>query len=341
MNTEIKHFIKEKSKEIGFSEIGFTDAESHNFSDNLQKFIDKNYAGSMTWLEERSDWRSTPQKLWPDAKSIIMLAMPYSGPKENPDHSTGEISCYALGRDYHDVIKKKLKQLGREIIAQTGCKIKVFVDTAPVMEKPIAEAAGLGWQGKHGNLLSRTLGNWFFLGSIFTTLDIEADQPAEPNCGTCNACIVACPTNAFDNDGHLDPRKCISYLTIELKTSIPLEFRKAIGNRIYGCDICLNACPWNKFSSKTIDPKLAPVEHRIAPSLKKLLALSENEFRIFFQASPIKRIGHAKFISNCLIAAGNSNDPDLISLVRQYSNSNFPIIKEAAVWALNELMCED
>ena len=300
--------------------MGITTAKGHNFQADLEGFLAKNYHGEMAWLEERKDWRSNPEALWPEAQSIIMLAEAYLPPKASKRPHTGNISAYALGRDYHDVVKKRLKALGRDLIAKYGGEIKVFVDTAPVMEKPLAQQAGIGWQGKHGNLLSRELGNWFFLGAIFTTLKISPDLPAQDHCGSCTACVDACPTQAFDQNGKLDPRKCISYLTIESKEVIPPQFRNAIGNLIYGCDICLSACPWNKFSIDDVSEKLLPHEERTDPELSKLLSMNEAEW--------------AKFMSNCLIAAGNSGDPQLRPFIEAFLDHEDSRLDESARWAI-------
>lgn len=337
MSQELTDWIKETSIDSGFTSVGITSADDHNFSQDLDHFLSKNYHGEMSWLKDRKHWRSSPSTLWPEAKSIIMLAESYPAPNRNALPHQGEISSYARGRDYHDVVKKRLKKLGRTLIEKAGGEIKVFVDTAPVMEKPLAQAAGLGWQGKHGNLLSRALGNWFFIGSIFTTHDLTIDEPMTNHCGTCSSCVDACPTHAFDADGHLDPRKCISYLTIELAGPIPKNLRKGMGNRIYGCDICLNACPWNKFEAPFFDEKLSHRDDLIAPDLKALLRLDDLAFRKMFSGSPIKRAGWGRLMRNCLIAAGNSNDPSLQDVITPYLSSSNATLAEAARWAKEQL----
>lgn len=334
---ELKTWIKDRALSEGFSAIGFADPREANFSSDLISFLGKGYAGDMNWLHERQEWRANPQKLWPECQTIIMLAETYPAPAARAEPNHAEISTYARGKDYHDIVKKRLKRLGRALISHHPMEIKVFVDTAPVMEKPLAELAGLGWQGKHGNLLSRELGNWFFLGAIFLSEKIPADVPQISHCGSCTACLDACPTQAFDADGHLNPTRCISYLTIENKGEIPLEFRKPMGNRIYGCDDCLNACPWNKFDKANYDPKLAPRPENIAPKLKDLLTLNAEEFRAHYQGSPIKRIGYERFMRNLLIAAGNSQDPTLISSVEIQKNHENPLVSEAAYWAFDQL----
>ncbi|MCL4165194.1 UNVERIFIED_CONTAM: hypothetical protein GTU68_062322, partial [Idotea baltica] len=328
----LKSWLQDLSHEVGFDSIGFT-STAHDFSGDLTGFLKKNYEGDMSWLTQRQQWRQSPQALWPEAKTIIMFAERYEPPKQKAQDGEAEISAYALGKDYHDVVKKRLKRLGRALIEKAGGEIKVFVDTAPVMEKPLAQAAGIGWQGKHGNLLSRELGNWFFLGSVWTTLDIPMDSPQENHCGSCTACVDACPTNAFDAQGKLNPTRCISYLTIEHKGAIPVEFRDAIGNHIYGCDICLSACPWNKFDGGNVDEKLRAKPERITPKLEKLLQMDDAEFRTFFAGSAIKRIGWTKFISNCLIAAGNSNDQALTAPIAKFMNHEHAMIQESAIWA--------
>jgi epoxyqueuosine reductase len=296
----------------------------------------------MEWMETRAHHRVSPTALWPEAKSAIALAMSYA-PDHDPlalaeERSSGRISVYAQGRDYHDTVKKALKALARWLVAEAGGELKVFVDTAPVMEKPLAAAAGIGWQGKHTNLVSREHGNWLFLGAILTSLELAADQPARDTCGTCTRCLDACPTQAFDGARRIDARKCISYLTIELKGPIPNEFRRAIGNRIYGCDDCLAVCPWNRFAeAASANIAFAARDELTAPKLEQLLGLDDGSFRTLFSGSPIKRIGINRFLRNCLIAAGNSRDPSLIEPARRHCGSDDPVVAEAAQWAVNEL----
>ncbi len=313
----------------------------------------------MAWMAETADRRADPAVLWPDVRSVIMLAMNY-GPEQQPSEARGnapagtaEISVYARHRDYHDVIKGKLKTLAQWIVKEAGveakshepasepAQVKVFVDTAPVMEKPLAQAAGLGWQGKHTNLVSRDHGSWFFLASIFTSLDIEPDEAETDHCGSCRACLDACPTNAFPAPYQLDARRCISYLTIEHKGQIAREFRAPMGNRIYGCDDCLAACPWNKFASAAREMKLAARDDLIAPDLAMLAALDEAAFRSFFSASPVKRIGHARFLRNVLVAIGNSADPALLPHATRLLDHDSPLVRGMAVWACARLMNRD
>ena len=295
--------------------------------------------------------RANPRELWPDVRAIIMLGMNY-GPEHDPlaalnDKSAGNISVYARHRDYHDLIKGKLKQLASWLVAEARrgglaeANVKVFVDTAPVMEKPLAAAAGIGWQGKHTNLASREFGSWLFLGSIFTTLDLEADAPEADHCGTCRACLDICPTRAFPAPYRLDARRCISYLTIEHRGQIAREFRAAIGNRIYGCDDCLAVCPWNKFAASAREAKLQARDDLIAPRLAMLACLDEHAFRTFFSGSPVKRIGHARFLRNVLIAIGNSGDPELAAFAQDKLTHESPLVRGMAVWALARLLPAD
>ncbi len=310
----------------------------------LEQAVANGWHGDMTWLAETIARRRSPDAMWEDAKSAIMLAMSYA-PDIDPmvrldDTSSGVISVYALNRDYHDIIKGKLKHIAQWLSATSGHEVKVFVDTAPLMEKPLAEQSGLGWQGKHTNLVSQHLGSWFFLGSILTTFAFESDAAETDHCGTCRACLDICPTKAFPQPHALDARRCISYLTIEHKGHIAEEFRLAMGNRIYGCDDCLAACPWNKFAVAASEARLAARPDLVAPRLLHLLGLDELEFRATFSGSPVKRIGHTRFIRNCLIAAGNSGDPDLIPVVRQRMQDTSPIIRAMAVWALRQLSAD-
>ena len=297
----------------------------------------------MAWLNESQPRRADPRVLWPDVRSIVMLGMNY-GPDSDPltllnDRSAANISVYARHRDYHDVIKGKLKELAGWLVAQggAGTAVKVFVDTAPVMEKPLAEAAGLGWQGKHTNLVSRDFGSWLFLGSIFTTLDLAEDSREADHCGSCHACLDICPTAAFPAPYQLDARRCISYLTIEHKGHIPREFRRPIGNRVYGCDDCLAVCPWNKWAQRAGEAKLRPRHDLLAPRLADWLTLDDAGFRSLFSGSPVKRIGRTRFMRNLLIAAGNSADAALAPIVAAHLDDPSPLIRAMAVWALGEL----
>ena len=299
--------------------------------------------GSMEWLAARVEQRSDPRKLWPAAASLILLGMNY-GPEDDPlatlmQKSAGNISVYARGRDYHDLIKGRLKLLGSWLAAEAkGAELKVFVDTAPVMEKPLAQAAGLGWAGKHSNLVSRDFGAWLFLGAIFTNLPLSPDGPERDHCGSCSACLNICPTKAFPRPYVLDARRCISYLTIEHKGHIDREFRPLIKNRIFGCDDCLAVCPWNKFAAKAREAKLQAREEFLAPPLAGLLRLDDAAFRALFSASPVKRIGFERFTRNVLIAAGNSGDPALVSPVAEKLKSPSPLVRAMAVWALGQLV---
>ena len=296
----------------------------------------------MDWLAAHPERRTDPRALWAEVRSIIMLGVNY-GPDENPlailqQRLRGAISVYARGDDYHDLIKKRLKTLARWLVAATDCEVKVFVDTAAVMEKPLAQAAGLGWQGKHTNLVSREFGSWLFLGAIFTTLDLPRDEAEPDHCGSCRACLDICPTAAFPAPYKLDARRCISYLTIENKGPIPHEFRKAIGNRIYGCDDCLAVCPWNKFAQAGRETKLAARDELRAPDLAGLARLDDPAFRARFTKSPVKRIGRDRFIRNVLIAIGNSNDRALADEADRLVADESPLVRGAAIWALSRLL---
>lgn len=310
--------------------------------ERLTAFVSEGRHGQMGWMAERMHWRGDPAALWPEAKSVIMLAEPYT-----PDHDPLEllkkrdravISAYALNRDYHDLVKKRLKRVGRWLLEQASeGEIKVFVDTAPVMEKPLAQAAGLGWQGKHTNLLSRDLGNWFFLGAIFTTLELEPDSPEIERCGSCTACLDICPTDAFPAPFQLDARRCISYLTIEHAGPVDLELRGKMGNRIYGCDDCLAACPWNKFAVQATELRYAARDDLLAPELKALASLDDAAFRTKFSGSPIKRIGRDRFVRNVLYAIGNSGDAGLKPVAQDLVDDPDPTVADAARWAVSRL----
>ncbi len=342
MTDAIKKLITDRAKAIGFDAVGFCAADlPPETGQNLHDFLAKNHHGDMGWLVERSSWRANPSVLWQDAKSIIMLGHNYAPPM-NPlekleKKEVGNISCYALNKDYHDVIKKKLKQLAGWLAREYSSEVKVFVDTAPVMEKPLAEQAGLGWQGKHTCLVSREFGSWLFLGAIFTTLKITPDEIQSDNCGSCTKCLDICPTQAFTNAREIDARKCISYLTIEHKGQIPLEFRKAIGNRIYGCDDCLAVCPWNKFAKTANEIAYHPREELQTPLLKDLVKLDDTAFRALFHKSPVKRIGRDRFIRNVLVAIGNSGDFSLIPVISCLTNDTSPLVCEMTLWAIEEL----
>lgn len=341
----IKKKIHSLALEVGFDAIQFTSPTGlEKSADYFDQFLNSSYHGEMKWLEEKADRRKDPLVLWPKTKSIIMLGMNY-GPNSNPlefleykEH--GNISVYALGKDYHDVIKKRLKQIARQIHREHSVEVKVFVDTAPVLEKPLAQKSGIGWQGKHTNLVSHEFGSWLFLGSIFTELEIEPDNEKKDHCGSCHACLDICPTNAFPEPYKLDARRCISYLTIEYKGHIDLEFRKAMGNRIYGCDDCLSVCPWNKFAKKTDEISFHPRLELDFPSLDELALLDDQSFRTVFSGSPIKRIGRDFFIRNVLIAIGNSEQKNYIPILIDKLSEESPFIRAMAIWALKQLCTE-
>jgi epoxyqueuosine reductase len=310
-------------------------------AERLAAYVAEGRHGQMGWMEERMGWRGDPAALWPEARSVIMLAEAYT-PSHDPravlaQREAGAISVYAQNRDYHDVVKKRLKRLGRWLIEEAGGEIKVFVDTAPVMEKPLAAAAGLGWQGKHTNLLSRELGSWFFLGAIFTTLELPVDAPARENCGSCTACLDVCPTAAFPAPFQLDARRCISYLTIEHHGPVDPELRGLMGNHIYGCDDCLAACPWNKFAAAATEMKYAARADLVAPDLAELAGLDDAGFRARFTGSPVKRVGRNRFVRNVLYAIGNSGSARLRPAARALLDDPDPVVAEAARWAVSRL----
>ncbi|MGZ8997789.1 MAG: tRNA epoxyqueuosine(34) reductase QueG [Allosphingosinicella sp.] len=342
---KLRQGLEDKARELGFAAIGVARADSAPLSgERLKQWLDSGAHGDMIWMEEKADRRASPAGLWPEVRSIISLGMSYAPATDpfalasRPD--LGRISVYAQGADYHDVIKKGLKSLARWLIDQEACDLKVFVDTAPVMEKPLAEAAGLGWQGKHTNLVSRSDGSWLFLGAIYTTLELEPDMPHGAHCGSCSACLDICPTDAFPGPFRLDARRCISYLTIEHKGPIPVEFREAIGNRIYGCDDCLAVCPWNRFAATASAHRaFLPRAELVAPALSDLLALDDATFRTIFAGSPIKRIGRNRMVRNAAIAAGNSGRADLVPVLERLVGDDDPVVAEAATWALAKLRC--
>jgi epoxyqueuosine reductase len=345
---ELEARLKAKATELGFAACGIARADAApRAGERLHQWLAEGRHGDMIWMEERKHHRESPAGLWPEVRSVIALGMSYA-PKDDPlrladEGGIGRISVYAQGPDYHDVIKRQLKALGRWLAVDAGQErgdfdLKVFVDTAPVMEKPLSEAAGLGWQGKHTNLVSRTEGSWLFLGAIYTTLDLVPDRAGTDSCGSCDACQRACPTDAFPAPYRLDARRCISYLTIEHSGAIPHEFRRAIGNRIYGCDDCLAVCPWNKFAaSASANLAFAPRAELVAPSLADLLSLDDAGFRQVFAGSPIKRIGRVKMTRNALIAAGNSGEAALIGVVTALLDDPNAVVRGAAVWALRLL----
>jgi epoxyqueuosine reductase len=342
----LKHALAREAQSLGFDCIGVTDpGATGEAAKHFQGFLEAGAHGDMDWLAANPERRMDPRVLWPGVRSIIMLGVNY-GPSEDPllllaQRTRGAISAYAQGDDYHDVIKKRLKTLARWLAATTGDEVKVFVDTAAVMEKPLAQAAGIGWQGKHTNLVSREFGSWLFLGAIFTASELPRDEADIDRCGSCNACQDICPTAAFPAPYKLDARRCISYLTIENKGPIPHEFRKAIGNRIYGCDDCLAVCPWNKFAQEGREAKLAARAELRAPSLAELVQLDDAAFRALFAKSPVKRIGRDRFVRNVLIAIGNSGDATLAVEAEQLLGDESPLVRGAAVWALSQLMASD
>ena len=336
----IEDRLRAKARELGFAAVGIAPAADDPLqAERLREWLALGYHGEMGWMADRAEVRQGPQSMWPEAKSVIALGMSYAPDIDPLADREAAISVYAQGRDYHDTVKKALKALARWLCAEMpGTELKVFVDTAPVMEKPLGEAAGLGWQGKHTNLVSREHGSWLFLGAIYTTLALEPDSPHRDLCGSCRACQDACPTDAFPAPYRLDARRCISYLTIEHKGPIPEEFRAAIGNRIYGCDDCLAVCPWNKFADTAHRHRaFAPREDLVAPPLAELLALDDAAFRAKFSGSPIKRVGRDRFVRNCLIAAGNSGDAALLGQVEALCADADAVVAEAARWARAKL----
>ena len=335
--------LKARALEEGFADVGIMAADARpDLPARLAEWLANGAHGSMGWMEGRADERADPRTLWPDVQSIVMLGMSYA-PADDPMLLAGHpdkarISVYARGRDYHDVVKKALKRLATWLAEESGEAVKVFVDTAPVMEKPLAEAAGIGWQGKHTNLVSRSHGSWMFLGAIFSAAPLAPDEPTIDKCGSCRACQDVCPTDAFPAPYRLDARRCISYLTIEHKGPIPHELRKGIGNHIYGCDDCLAVCPWNKFAdSAAANKAFLPRAELTAPKLADLLALDDAAFRQLFSGSPIKRTGRDRFVRNVAIAAGNSEDEKLIAPLKTLLLDDCEIVAEAAQWALAEL----
>jgi epoxyqueuosine reductase len=338
--------IRGEAKALGFDVCRFTDLEeSWPAAGRLAEFVAAGRHGEMGWMADTLERRSHPRAMWADARSAIVLGMNY-GPVRDPSEilaapSKGAISVYAQGDDYHELIKPKLKALGGWMQTRFGGELKVFVDTAPLLEKPLAERAGAGWQGRHTNLVSREFGSWLFLGSVLTTLDLAPDAPEPMNCGSCRACLDVCPTNAFPAPFQLDARRCISYLTIELKGPIPREFRAALGNRIYGCDDCLAVCPWNKFAATAREQKLAARDELTAPDLAQLARLDDPAFRALFRKSPVKRIGRDRFVRNVLYAVGNSGDPELAAEAERLLDDPSPLVRGGAVWAIARLLSRD
>lgn len=339
----LTEFVRAESAAKGFDLCRITRPDAiPEAKERLGQFIDAGRHGTMDWMAETRDRRGDPRALWSEVRSVVVFGLNYA-PEEDPrgildKPDKAAISVYARNRDYHDVIKGRLKEIATRFAARAGADVKVFVDTAPVMEKPLAAAAGLGWQGKHTNLVSRMHGSWLFLGTMFTTADLVIDAPESDHCGTCRACLDICPTAAFPAPYQIDARRCISYLTIEHKGPIDADLRILIGNRIYGCDDCLAACPWNKFASSASEMKLQAREDLKEPSIAFLLTLDDAAFRAFFSGSPMKRIGRDRFVRNVLIAAGNSGDKALIGPCRGLSNDPSPVVRGMAVWALSRLM---
>ena len=343
---DLKAALVREARGLGFDCIGVTDPNATvQAGKYFHEFLEAGAHGDMDWLAAHPERRTDPRVLWPGVRSIIMLGVNY-GPDENPleilkQRDRGAISAYAQGDDYHDLIKKRLKALARWLVAATGEEVKVFVDTAAVMEKPLAQAAGLGWQGKHTNMVSREFGSWLFLGAIFTASSLPRDEPDSDHCGSCAACQDICPTAAFPAPYKLDARRCISYLTIENKGPIPHEFRKAIGNRIYGCDDCLAVCPWNKFAQEGREAKLAARAELRAPQLVDLVRLDDGAFRALFAKSPVKRIGRDRFVRNVLIAIGNSGEASMAIEAERLLDDESALVRGAAVWALSQLMTRE
>jgi epoxyqueuosine reductase len=339
----IREAIRARATDEGFDAVGFARAvRPAGAAEGLEEYLARGHHGDMVWMQTTSERRSDPHALWPAANSIITLGVNYA-PRNDPleallRRERGVVSVYAQGADYHDVLKRSLKRLASWIVERHAGDVKIFVDTAPVMEKPLAAAAGIGWQGKHTNLVSRDFGSWLFLGSIFTTLILEPDAAEPDSCGTCSRCLDICPTRAFPAPYRLDARRCISYLTIEHKGHIAREFREAIGNRIYGCDDCLAVCPWNKFAQVARETAFHPRLELTAPLLRELALLDDAGFREVFRGSPIKRIGRDRFVRNVLIAIGNSGEPRLAAVSKARLADEPPLVRAMAVWALSKLL---
>lgn len=346
MPARLRLLVEKDARAAGFDALGVTTPDAiRQAPARLAAFLDEGFHGAMGWMAERALWRGDPRLLWPDVRSVVMLGLNY-GPHTDPLAALAmtertAISVYARNRDYHDIIKGRLKTIAGKLAAKSGAPVKVFVDTAPVMEKPLAAAAGLGWQGKHTNLVSRDFGSWLFLGAIFSAAEIAIDPPETDHCGQCRACLDVCPTNAFPAPYRLDARRCISYLTIEHRGPIPLEFRTAMGNRIYGCDDCLAVCPWNKFARQANEVGLMARPELQAPAIANLLELDDAGFRALFSGSPVKRIGRDRFLRNVLIAAGNSGSETFSGRCRALLEDASPLVRGAAVWALSRLLPPD
>ncbi len=343
MAADPRDFIRERASALGFDVCRFASASAPwSAGERLAHFVGAGRHGDMGWMETTLERRAHPTAMWAEARTAVVLGLNY-GPGHDPlpemaDASAGYISVYARGDDYHEVIKGRLKTLAGQIAARTGEAVKVFVDTAPLMEKPLAQRAGIGWQGKHTNLLSRTRGNWLFLGVILSAAELEPDAPEGEHCGGCTACLDVCPTQAFPAPFQLDARRCLSYLTIEFAGPWPVEFRPLTGSRIYGCDDCLAVCPWNKFAVASHESRVQAREALVSPRLAELAALDDAGFRALFSKSPVKRIGRDRFVRNVLYAIGNSGDPALVEAARSLVDDPAPVVRGAAVWALSRLM---
>ena len=338
----LKDMVLREARELGFDDVRVTLPDATAAAGGrFAAFLDAGRHGDMAWLATNADRRRSPTRLWPEVRSIVMLGMSYA-PETNPldalDHpERGAISVYAQGKDYHDILKGKLKQLASHLATSSGADVKVFVDTAPVMEKPLAAAAGLGWQGKNTMLVSREHGSWLFLGAIFTTAELPPDTPEDDHCGSCRRCIDVCPTAAFPAPYQLDARRCLAYLSIEHKGHIPVEFRRPMGNRIFGCDDCLAVCPWNKFAATAREARFHARPETDNPPLAELLKLDDAAFRTRFAGTPVKRTGRDRFLRNVLIAAGNSGDESLLPRIEALLGDNSPLVRAMAVWAMRQL----
>jgi epoxyqueuosine reductase len=339
----LEALVRDRATALGFDAIGITTPDRmQQAGDRLREFVAKGRHADMHWLEDTLDRRTTPTALWPECRSVILLGLSYA-PQTDPlgrlaEHHRGIISAYAKGRDYHDVIKGRLKEIAGLLAQRAGADVKVFVDTAPVMEKPLAQQAGLGWQGKHTNLVSREHGSWLLLGAIMTTARLEPDPPVPDHCGNCTRCLEVCPTDAFPAPYQLDARRCIAYLTIEYSGHIAEEFRRPMGNRVFGCDDCLAVCPWNKFARTAREQKFHAKPDTDDPSLAELLELDDTAFRKRFAGTPVKRTGRDAVMRNTLIAAGNSSDRTLVGTIVRRASDDAPIVRAMAAWALGELV---
>ena len=340
--SQARDAILAHARTLGFQAVGVASAEgTPSDATNLETFIGLGYAGDMAWIPRTAERRADPRTLWPEARSVVVVGINY-GPARDPlrlldEPTRGIVSAYAQGRDYHDVIKGRLRRLARFVVDSFGAEVKLFVDTAPVMEKPLAARAGIGWQGKHTNLVSREHGSWLFLGELFTTLDLAPDEGEADHCGSCRQCLDICPTDAFPAPYRLDAKRCISYLTIEHKGHIAPAYREAMGNRIYGCDDCLAVCPWNKFARRTEEYAFLPRAELTAPRLADLAALDDRTFRTVFSGSPIKRLGRDRFVRNVLIAIGNCGDASVWPAAQRLLADGSPLVRAMAVWASRRL----